>query len=477
MQGITIFMRLVGGQQVARQARDVETSVDGVGKAADRLKVAAGAGFLALGTALGAGLTTGIQYQAQIEQLEVSFGTLLDSQQRAAEYVDYLQRKGAATPFEMSDLAQASQTLLGFNYSLSETKGLIDSLGNTSSALGRGPEGLQQLALIFGQIRAKGRLQGDEVLQLAENGLAAGEIIRKQLGMSKDDFRVALEQGKIDSDTAITTLTRYMDRKFRGAMDRQSRTLGGQWSTFNDNLKQTLGSLAAPGAEWLKKTGLPEANKLLKDLPGYLSDIRGDVGPAADGMSSFATALADAAEAGKPFFDNVVKPFSEGAFGQFIKQVGDQFKTAGAGIEFFGDALGLVGEGSGASKALGAIKQFGEGVASVLGGPVAITKNMIDNLRELGILDPTADGTVTNPDQARDVLSRGRTTKRPAPLAPSKEAPKAPTKKKSPNPLNVPNVLDRGMGRDINITVPVNVDNRKIGEANARARADEKARR
>lgn len=456
MQGITIFMRLVGGQQVAREARDVEGGIDRVTRSAGRLKFAGEAAFIALGAALAAGATTGIQYNAQIETLNTSFSTLLDSQRRATEYVEYLKREGASTPFEISDLATASQTLLGFNFSLKETKDLLDTLGNTTSALGKGAPGLQSLALIFGQIRAKGRLQGDEVLQLAENGLPAGEVIRASMGLSKKDFQRALEGGKVDADTAINALTRYMNREYAGAMDRQSRTLAGQFSTFQDNLKMSLGGASSPISDWLKETGLPEANQFFKDLGDSSTDAGKALQSVRDTTNDIADAFKKAADDAQPFWDNVLEPLLK-LTGALMSEV---FKNAPAVIGAIGDALGAVGDAAGT---------LGDGLEKVFKWG-----------EKLGILGPGGQTIVEIPDNA--------TTPKPAPSmvpgrkapkanAPSKEAPKAPTKKKSPNPLNVPNVLNRGMGGDINITVPLTVDNRKIGEANARARADERARR
>lgn len=455
MQGITIFMRLVGGQQVAREARDVEGGIDRVTRSAGRLKLAGDAAFVALGAALAAGATTGIRYNAQIETLNTSFSTLLDSQKRATEYVDYLKREGASTPFEISDLATASQTLLGFNFSLKETKDLLDTLGNTTSALGKGAPGLQSLALIFGQIRAKGRLQGDEVLQLAENGLPAGEVIRKTMGLSKKDFQKALEGGKVDADTAINSLTTYMNREYAGAMDRQSRTLAGQFSTFQDNLKESLGDASNPISNWLKETGLPEANKFFDDLGDSSTEAGKGLKSVRDTASDIAEAFQKAADDAQPFWDNVLEPLLE-LTGLLVSEV---FKNAPTVIGAIGDALGAVGDAAGTlGDGLQKVFEFGE---------------------KLGILGPQGPTITQTPDTATTPLPApsmvpGR--KAPRADAPKKDATKAPSRK-APNPLNVPDLLNRGMGGNMNITVPVQVDGRTIAKADAQARADEKARR
>lgn len=450
MQGITIFMRLVGGQQVAREARNVEGGIDNVSRAAGRLKFAALSAFAALGAGLAAGASTGIRYQAQIEQLEIAFGTLLKSQEKAAEYVDYLEDKGAATPFEVADLATASQTLLGFNFSLAETKRLLDAAGDASSALGRGNQGLQSLALIFGQINAKGRLQGDELLQLAEAGISP-DAIRESMGLSKEDFRKAVEGGKVDARTAIDALTRYMEREYEGAMNRQSETLLGQWSTFQDNLRQTLASGSTPATNWLSDTALPEANEFLESLSVEGSEARDALDAAGKELSEIGEALKTAAQDAEPFYENVVKPVAE--FSAML--TGELFKNAPAAIEAIGKALGAVGDAAGT---------LGAGL-----------KDVYEWGQKVGIF---RDGgpTVTQ-------LPSTTTTPEPAPsMVPGRRAPSSKPAPKPPIDLNpgggvLPGMRGRRQSTDVTVNVPVHVDGREIARADARARADERARR
>lgn len=220
------------------------------------------AGAVGVGLLGAAAAKSGLAFDAFAETQQTAFATLLHSQSKAARFMEDLKKSAAATPFELKDLTTASQRLLAFGFSVKQTKGLLTDLGDASSSLGTGAEGFQQLSLVFGQIKAKGRLQGDEVLQLAENGVPALQILQKQLGLTKDQLQKKLSAGAIDSTTAINGLRKGMQQLYGGGMRRQSATFSGQLSTLKDNFDQLLGKGAAPLFSFLRDKGIPAINGL-----------------------------------------------------------------------------------------------------------------------------------------------------------------------------------------------------------------------
>jgi phage tail tape-measure protein len=81
-----------------------------------------------------------------------------------------LQSFAARTPFELTDVEKATQRLLAFGFSAKSVIPTLTAVGNASSGLNLGAEGFDRVITALGQIRAKGRLQGDEALQLMEAG-------------------------------------------------------------------------------------------------------------------------------------------------------------------------------------------------------------------------------------------------------------------------------------------------------------------
>ncbi|ADD94556.1 hypothetical protein [uncultured phage MedDCM-OCT-S08-C1615] len=124
------------------------------------------------------------------------------------------------------------------------TKRLADVAGATGADLGG-------IATAFGQIQAKGRLQGEELLQLQERGIGLQDELVKMYGFTADEFRKALEGGRISADAVNVALQNITDAggKYANGAIAQSETLSGKFSTLVDNitvLAQHIGTALSP---------------------------------------------------------------------------------------------------------------------------------------------------------------------------------------------------------------------------------------
>lgn len=198
----------------------------------------------------------------------MSLGTLLktrdqDQVRGAANWID---RFADITPFEDRDVMSSVRQLLAYKFSFGQTQGLARITGDAASALGNDPadsnEKWKIINRALGQIKAKGRLQGDELLQLQEAGVGTDEYLKAAFG---PDYRKAQEKGQISSQAAIKAIVEGMDRDFGGAMERQATTLFGLASTLKSRPQRLAGRLFDEG-------GLDEAKRFMRNLVN-LSDF------------------------------------------------------------------------------------------------------------------------------------------------------------------------------------------------------------
>jgi tape measure domain-containing protein len=137
----------------------------------------------------------------------------------------------------------------------------MKSVGNAVAAAGGDTEVFLGALRAIGQIRTKGTVQAEELLQLAERGIPAYQILRKELKLTAEQV-ANIGRMKISADTAIPALLRGFDAKFGGALEAQSATFNGALSNFNDSLEQ----FKAVAGESL----LPAATATLQAMTGLV---------------------------------------------------------------------------------------------------------------------------------------------------------------------------------------------------------------
>ncbi len=193
-------------------------------------------GMLAVGSALGVVGGYAIMLAAQMEQSEIAFGTLLGSGEKAEAFLRDLSQFAAKTPFEMPGLMRGSRMLLAFGFQAKEIIPMMTAVGDSVAALGGGEFEIQRVVRALGQMRARGRVSGQEMMQLAELGIPVWEILAKEIGVSIPEAMRLASQGAIDGMTGVNALLAGMGGRFEGAMEAQSKTIIGMWSTIRDSV-------------------------------------------------------------------------------------------------------------------------------------------------------------------------------------------------------------------------------------------------
>lgn len=202
------------------------------------------------GTALTVGLTTplialgtaGVKYNAQMEDFEANLTTLLGNADKAKDMLNDLKEMANTTPFETSDLLEATQMMLGFGLAADKTQGYLQTLGDISMG---NSEKLMSLTRAFSQIGAAGKATMEDINQMIDAGFNPLQIMSEATGKSMADLRDEVSAGKIsfeDIAEAMQIATSEGGRYYN-AMEKASQTMNGKLSTAMDALKTALGEL------------------------------------------------------------------------------------------------------------------------------------------------------------------------------------------------------------------------------------------
>lgn len=197
----------------------------------------------------GAGATVfAVKTAADLQSLSTSFETLTGSAEKGRKVFMDLKKMGATTPFEVTDLAKATQTMLAFGINVDKTQGYLKMLGDVSMG---NRDKLSGLALAFSQVQSTGRLMGQDLLQMINQGFNPLTIIAQKTGKSMSVLKKEMEDGKISAEMvadAFKTATSEGGLFYKG-MDRGAKTLSGTFSTLMDNVKMMVAGLAGLSEE------------------------------------------------------------------------------------------------------------------------------------------------------------------------------------------------------------------------------------
>lgn len=226
----------------------------------------------------------GIAYNAQMEQYQTSFETMLGSADKASKHVAELKQMAAKTPFEMTDLAQASQTLMSFGDDANEIKPHLQMLGDIS--LGN-KEKFSSLSLAFGQVKSQGKLMGQDLLQMINAGFNPLKVISEQTGESMSSLKDKMAKGQISFEDVAGAMEAATSKggMFYNGMEKQSKTLSGMMSTLKDNVKSFVGELTAPIFEHIKDDVMPKLMNGIEWMNGHLPLVQAILGGLATSIS------------------------------------------------------------------------------------------------------------------------------------------------------------------------------------------------
>lgn len=266
----------------------------GLGISESSLEVLGGLGLAIAG--IGA---ASVKAAADMEQTRKAFTTLLKDATLAKDFLAELETFAANTPFELPGLLQASKKMLAFGFTAQQVIPVLTAVGDSAAALGMGQDGIDRLTIAIGQMQAKGKVSAEEMLQLAEAGVPAWQMLADAMGTSIPQAMKMAEKGTIDSATGIQAIISGMNSKFGGMLQEQSSTINGMLSNIQDSIGQTMVVIGDEITEGLDlKPALKEAQDDLSDFAakvkssGIAEAIRDTVPPAAGAtIAAFAAVL------------------------------------------------------------------------------------------------------------------------------------------------------------------------------------------
>jgi len=149
---------------------------------------------------------TGVGFNDFLARQSIAFETMLGSASASKEFLSDMLAFAKTTPFSFPELTASAQKMVAFGIESSKVVDIMRTLGDATVGSGGSMADLSGLGIVLGQVSAKGRLMGQELLQFAERGIPALTVLANKANMSVGEFQALVSDGAVSSEEAITNL-------------------------------------------------------------------------------------------------------------------------------------------------------------------------------------------------------------------------------------------------------------------------------
>lgn len=304
-----------------------------------------GVGGAVLGAGVGMGVDatagfvgSGVAQNAELASIKIQLDRLLESSDKADDLIESLKEIDLQLPVDFTTVSRAAQQLAAAGFDAAQIpKDLLPILDAAAMSNVGTEEGTNRIIRAITQIRSKGKLQAEEVMQLQELGLPAREIISEQFGgRNFDEIAKASQAGEIPIDEVLDKLIAGFGDRFGGVLEMQSETLAGQMDMLADKFKVLQRTAAEPIMEPLHNAMQSFIDAIDTGKLDALAEAMGEMALASvKATEAIAVQASSMIKAYKDYYSRVFdEPFNDSeddgksAFGQLLKSAVDQNAAA-----------------------------------------------------------------------------------------------------------------------------------------------------
>ena len=239
-----------------------------------------GGGIAAIGGGVGVAslLTSGFERYSNLERLNKQFLALTGSIEDTTLLLGQVREFAKKTPFDLVGVADLAKGFLAIGTATEDVLPRVTAIADAVALTGGGVDELNRIQRAIGQVVSAGRLQGDELNQLAENlpGLNIRQILADQLTGGNVRALIEMQEaGEITSDLFVNGLITGLqnDQRLVGASEDLANTLSGRVANLKESFADFGASIIGTIADPLKSA----VSSTQGALQGLSDFIKGDV--------------------------------------------------------------------------------------------------------------------------------------------------------------------------------------------------------
>lgn len=195
--------------------------------------------------------TSGVKFNAQLEQYQTAFTTLIGDADKAAKAIENIQMDASGSPFSVDALIEANRYLISAGVEADDARDTIMALGDAIAATGGGDAELSRMAANLQQIKNLGKASSVDIKQFANAGINIYGLLAETTGKNVEQ----LKKMDISYEVLNEALQKAASEggRYFGAMDSQAETLSGSIKVLKSSFDQLLGELSKSLVPVIKK--------------------------------------------------------------------------------------------------------------------------------------------------------------------------------------------------------------------------------
>lgn len=226
-------------EELKNKMEELKDSVKEGAKANDTISVSFDQLYRNLTRLLTGGAVAGfvsklVSVRGEFQQLEIAFGTMLKSADKAQTLITQLADTAAKTPFDLQGVTQGAKQLLAYGVAAEDINDKLLMLGDIASGLSLP---LGDLVYLYGTTMTQGRVYTRDMIQFMGRGIPLAEELAKQFGVTKDKVSELVSAGKVGAKEFEQAMQSMRTNRFNNLMEEQSKSLTGQISNIEDAIQ------------------------------------------------------------------------------------------------------------------------------------------------------------------------------------------------------------------------------------------------
>ena len=218
-----------------------------------------------------------IEIASTFEQLEIRLNAVMGSSKEGEKAFNWIKQFAINTPYSVQQTTDAFMQLK--NFGLDPMDGTLQKVSDASAKYGKSADTAQRVTLALGQAWARGKLQGQDTLQMIDAGIPVYDLLSKATGKTTAEIQDMSEKGTMGRDV-MRKLIDQMGVEGAGAAAAKMNSYAGAISNMGDAFENSVDKMRKQGGfSFLTQSilGFTEAIPGMMSVVGELFAAIGDV--------------------------------------------------------------------------------------------------------------------------------------------------------------------------------------------------------